>query len=277
MLNIEDRSSFIALALGSCTKCDGSGVDQGKSCACVNRGVFRAVLRKFRECATYGHNLRPRSIEAISGPQGKTPQGCKNSEYLADVHLTGKRTLSTDDWRIFSAHHLLGADWKLCCQRLGMSRGNFFHACYRIEETLGRVFRELKPYALFPIDEYFQAVTRTVDARPLPVPAERYPNGTPVSPPLAPCAPAARPQPVPALSMPKPLPMPTVAPFDITSPAAIVQFIRDRWGARKSLGGIAAELNRLGATPANGATWRQCDVKNVLIYSPRPQHLRKAA
>ena len=273
----EDRSSLIALALGDCAHCAGTGVDAARVCACVNRGVFRSVMAKFRECATYGHNLRPRSIEAVSGPQGKTPQGSKNSEYLCDVHLTGKRSLSPDDWKVFNSHHLQGASWKLCCQRLGMSRGNFFHTCYRVEETLGRVFRELKPYALFPIDEYFQAVTRCVDARPLPVPAERYPNGTPVSPPLAPCAPAARPQPVPALSKPEPVRVPTVAPFDITSPAAIVQFIRDRWGARKSLGGIAAELNRLGATPANGTQFRPCDVRSILLYAPRPQYLRKAA
>jgi hypothetical protein len=26
---------------------------------------------------------------------------------------------------------------------------------YRIEQRLGRVYRELEPYALFPLDEYF--------------------------------------------------------------------------------------------------------------------------
>ena len=273
----EDRSSLIALALGDCAYCSGTGVDAARVCACVNRGVFRAVLRKFRECAEYGHNLRPRSIEAISGPQGKTPQGCKNSEYLCDVHLTGKRSLSADDWRIFSAHHLLGADWKLCCQRLGMSRGNFFHACYRIEETLGRVFRELKPYPLYPLDEYFQVTTKIIDARPLPVPAERYPNGTPLFPPLAPCAPQARPQPVAVLSKREPVRVPAVAPFDITDATAIADHIRSRWHAGRSLGGIATDLNRLGAITANGATWRQGDIRSILLYAPRPQHLRKAA
>ena len=273
----EDRSDLVALALGACTRCKGSGMDQGSVCACVNRGVFRAVLNKFRECAAGAHLLRTRSIEAISGPRGKASYGSKLSEFVGDVHIVGKRTLCVDDWNVFRFHHLLGADWKLCCQRLNMTRGNFFHACYRIEETLGRVFRELKPYPLYPLDEYFQPITRTVDARPLPVSPVPYPNGEPLRPPLAPRAPQARPQPVPVLCKPEPVPVLAVATFDTSDSTAIADYIRDRWHAGRSLGGIAGELNRLGAsTPNGGAQWRTCDVKNILLYAPRPQ-LRRAA
>jgi hypothetical protein len=31
---------------------------------------------------------------------------------------------------------------------------------YRIEQKLGRVFRELEPYSLFPLDEYFHGPSR---------------------------------------------------------------------------------------------------------------------
>jgi len=31
---------------------------------------------------------------------------------------------------------------------------------YRIEQALGRIFRELKPYGLFPLDEYFHGSVR---------------------------------------------------------------------------------------------------------------------
>jgi hypothetical protein len=41
-----------------------------------------------------------------------------------------------------------------------MDRGNFFHAVYRIEQRLGRMFRELEPYSLFPLDEYFNGPSR---------------------------------------------------------------------------------------------------------------------
>src|SRR5262249_32666605 len=48
-----------------------------------------------------------------------------------------------------------GADWKVCCRRLQVERGIFFHNVYRIQQILGRTFAELKPYALYPLDEYF--------------------------------------------------------------------------------------------------------------------------
>ena len=49
-----------------------------------------------------------------------------------------------------------------------MDRGNFFHAVYRVEQKLGKVFRELKPYALYPLDEYFHG---RVEERLAPDPA----------------------------------------------------------------------------------------------------------
>ena len=41
-----------------------------------------------------------------------------------------------------------------------MDRGSFFHQLYRIEQKLGRVYRELRPHALFPLDEYFGGTVR---------------------------------------------------------------------------------------------------------------------
>jgi hypothetical protein len=74
---------------------------------------------------------------------------------MADFVLVSRRTLTEDDYRVFKYHFLLGGDWKLCCRQLRIDRGNFFHAVYRIERQLGRVFRELEPYSLFPIDQYY--------------------------------------------------------------------------------------------------------------------------
>ena len=62
--------------------------------------------------------------------------------------------------RIFRYHYLLGADWKLCCRKMKIERGAFFHEVYRIEQKLGRTFRELEPHALFPVDEYFNGTGR---------------------------------------------------------------------------------------------------------------------
>ena len=41
-----------------------------------------------------------------------------------------------------------------------MDRGTYFHSIYRIENRLGRIFAEVKPYPIYPIDEYFGGITR---------------------------------------------------------------------------------------------------------------------
>ena len=74
---------------------------------------------------------------------------------MADFCLVSRRVLDDEDHRLFRYYFLLGADWKLCARQLKMDRGNFFHAIYRIERTLGRAFSEIRPYPLYPLDEYF--------------------------------------------------------------------------------------------------------------------------
>ena len=83
---------------------------------------------------------------------------------MADFCLVSRRNLTETEHRLFRYHFLLGAEWMLCARKLGLSRGNFFHAVYRIEQKLGRVFRELQPYPLFPLDDYFNGPSRFVFA-----------------------------------------------------------------------------------------------------------------
>ncbi|MBV9034527.1 MAG: hypothetical protein JO182_08535 [Acidobacteriaceae bacterium] len=96
----------------------------------------------------------------------------KNEEFVADFCLVSRRTLDEKQYQLFKFHYLLGADWKLCCRRLGMERGAFFHEAYRIEQKLGRTFRELEPFALFPLDEYFGSTGRQESKRIVPFPVE---------------------------------------------------------------------------------------------------------
>ena len=90
---------------------------------------------------------------------GRVTWGRKEEEYVADFLLVSKRHLNPDEYQVFRYYFLLGADTTLCCRRLGMERGNFYHMVYRIMRRLGRVYRELKPYALYPLDEYFYGRT----------------------------------------------------------------------------------------------------------------------
>jgi hypothetical protein len=79
---------------------------------------------------------------------------------VADFCLVSRRTLDEQQYRLFKFHFLLGADWKLCCRRLNFDRGEFFHEVYRIQQKLGRAFRELEPYALYPLDDYFGGTSK---------------------------------------------------------------------------------------------------------------------
>jgi hypothetical protein len=41
-----------------------------------------------------------------------------------------------------------------------VDKGNFFHSVYRIQQKLGRAYRELEPYPLYPLSDYFGSSMR---------------------------------------------------------------------------------------------------------------------
>ncbi len=153
------RSETLALAVPNCTHCFGTGIRSLKrgephACNCVLRAIFRACYARFRHCATKEKYLSKVSLDCTARG-GRRVWGRKDEEYVADFTLVSRRSLTPEEYKLFSFHFLLGADWRLCCRRLNIDRGNFFHSVYRIEQKLGKIFRELKPYGLFPLDEYF--------------------------------------------------------------------------------------------------------------------------
>lgn len=98
----------------------------------------------------------------------------KAQDYCADFYLTAKRTLPLDEFQVFRLHFVLGFEYNACCRFLRVDRGAFFTSVYRIEEKLGRVYRELRPYALFPPDEYFGGSVRKAKILAMPAPEERH-------------------------------------------------------------------------------------------------------
>ena len=148
-----------------CTQCLGSGLRLARQgtltpCNCVLRSIFRICYNRFIRCVTQEKHLSRISVEPHMGRARPGTWGRKDEEYIADFCLVARRTLTDLEHSLFRYHFLLGADWKLCARKLGIDRGNFFHSVYRIEQKLGRVFRELEPYALFPVDEYFNGPSR---------------------------------------------------------------------------------------------------------------------
>jgi len=159
------RSETLALAQQACSHCYGLGLRPGRGgvstpCNCVFRAIFRACYARFRQCASKEKYISRVSLESNPGRQRKSVWGLKNEEYIADFCLVSRRTLSDEEYTLFKFHYLLGADWRLCARRLNVDRGTFFHEAYRIEQKLGRTFRELQPHALFPLDEYFNGGSR---------------------------------------------------------------------------------------------------------------------
>ena len=172
-----DRSRAIGLAKPSCTTCHGSGlrpVRKGMAlpCNCVFRAIFRACYQRFKECAESGANPGSVNWEFCGGQTGYRVYSRKREEFVADFCLIAQRSLDDASYQLFRYHYLLGADWRLCCGRLGLERGAFFHQIYRIEGRLGRIFAELRPYALYPVDEYFSGITRKAPPRALEIARE---------------------------------------------------------------------------------------------------------
>ncbi len=171
------RSDTLALAQQSCIHCYGLGLRPGRAgastpCNCVFRAIFRACYARFRQCASKEKYISRVSLEANPGRQRKSVWGLKNEEFIADFCLVSRRYLDEEQYKIFKFHYLLGADWKLCCRKMNVDRGAFFHEIYRIEQKLGRTFRELEPHALFPIDQYFNSTPKSTVAIVSPFPVE---------------------------------------------------------------------------------------------------------
>lgn len=144
------RGEALGLADSRCKSCHGLGMVFGQPvslgfprrgfrvCRCVFRAVFRRCFRRYKD---------PRIAECSR----------KREEYRADVYLSARRELRGLDWEVFQLRYLRGWDWKRCTREIGIDRGLFFHRVYRVQEKLGRAWRELVPFGLFPVDEYFHS------------------------------------------------------------------------------------------------------------------------
>jgi hypothetical protein len=140
--------------------------------------LFSACYDRFLRCVTQEKHLSRVSLEPHAGRSRPSTWGRKDEEYIADFTLISRRVLDDFEQKLFRYHFLLGADWKLCSRQLHIDRGNFFHSVYRIEQKLGRTFRELEPYPLYPLDEYFNGPSRITPMRTLiglPGPAAMLP------------------------------------------------------------------------------------------------------
>jgi hypothetical protein len=152
------RSHARGLARDNCFKCNGSGLVSGpelntpRGCGCVHQAIFWICFDRFKQLVEQDRYLGSLPQQQHAGASAR---GRKDDEFIADFVLVGQRSLSPFHNRIFSVRVLLRADSKFCCDRLGINLSTLRHGIYTISERLGRVYAELGPLPLFPLDEYF--------------------------------------------------------------------------------------------------------------------------
>lgn len=164
MAALWDRLDCLAMARQGCRTCFGSGM-AGRlwtdPCHCVLRAVFRACLREAaRRSARRNGSFARVSLDPDATRSRRTIYALRDQDFVADFSLAARRALGPEskEYLIFKLHFLQGKDWKECSAASGLDRGEHFHAIYRIEARLGRAFAELRPYRLWPVDEYFSRV-----------------------------------------------------------------------------------------------------------------------
>jgi hypothetical protein len=162
------RSQVIGLANATCTFCHGYGMlpmlrGAELPCRCVFRAIFRICHGRYRECESMAMHTNGVGIERVGGPTGYSLYSRKHQEYTADFCLVAHRILEPLDYEIFRLHYQGVADWRVCCRRLRLDRGTFFHRVYALTELLGRTFAELQPYPLYPVAAYFEGVVQSPD------------------------------------------------------------------------------------------------------------------
>ena len=163
-----NRSITLGLAAPTCAFCFGRGLRSGRRssaspCPCVLRQIFRVCYARFRHCHDKERNLSAVSLTKVAGAKHGISYGRKDEEFIADFLILAKRHLDPMELRVFKAHFLLDADWKLCCQKLNLEKGALFHYVYRVMQRLGQAFRETKPYPLFPLEDYYDSM-QVIDA-----------------------------------------------------------------------------------------------------------------
>lgn len=157
-----NRRTTLALGQQSCVFCHGLGLRPGRAgatapCNCVFRAIFREVYGRFQYSLNREKHINRVSLESNPGGKTRSAGRFQHEEFVADFCLVTRRTLDEEEYKLFKFHFLLGADWKLCCRQLNLDRGEFFHEVYRIQQRLGRVFAELRPFGLWPVRDYFSS------------------------------------------------------------------------------------------------------------------------
>jgi hypothetical protein len=132
-----------------CNRCHGTGwFELGTTvCNCVFRSIFEACYRQYISTNPYTSRVVSCGITV----------GRPSEEYAADFVMVGRRALADRPLllEVFNLYIVSGLDTVTCLRKLNLNQGLFFRRVFSIKQVLGRAFRELRPYPLYPVNEYF--------------------------------------------------------------------------------------------------------------------------
>ncbi len=156
-----DRGEVLSLARGNCPFCFGLGFNRGYKiwhttgapCICVLRRIFKQCYQKYRELRNTSLTNSHLSLEYLTNAARFNP--FKDRDFVVDFETLGGKGLCLEEREIFILHYIRGYPYYTICAKKGYSKYRYFQYIIRIEAILAQVFRSIRPYPLFPIDEYF--------------------------------------------------------------------------------------------------------------------------
>jgi hypothetical protein len=147
-----------------CPRCAGTGLKRYQPCACVVRNIVSEVVGRLTNQDRYA----------------TAAHGFAHIDYAVDVESLIKRSLDSDEYKLFEQYILNHIAPARVMANLALTYAEFYNSYYRIEMKLGRAVVEEK---LYPFGLYNQP--GHVTARTVPVA-----KFVPVRPPLSTQAPA---------------------------------------------------------------------------------------
>jgi hypothetical protein len=134
-----------------CRDCLGTGRILLDDCHCVARQAFHACLRLYY----YNREMADRGKSKATLRKPFFGYERKIEDFLADFVIIARRHLPRLQFQLFCFFFIEGHSMVWCARRLRTQPANLYYRVRLVEQRLGRVFRNLRPYALYPPRAYF--------------------------------------------------------------------------------------------------------------------------
>ena len=175
-----ERDPMAWMAPSHCYRCAGLGMKSEQSesvfhprmrlCDCVYRAIFRHCFNRYRYLRDYDLFLGRRANLVIRPGLGPSYE-FKGIDFIADIESTAAKWLHDRELLVWRHHYLGNLIWRACLPLAHCNRGQFFSACYRLEQNLGKWWLES---GMYPRD-YFTAHYIPHFELPRPPEQRRYP------------------------------------------------------------------------------------------------------